>query len=431
MNEKIRIIEKDAEGFLDELAARKAEDLDEVLPTVAEITGRVRREGDKALVEYTRRFDRVEISPDRLRVAKEEIEQAESLLEPELKEALKAAYGRICDYHRKQLANSWFVTGADGEILGQRIMPVDSAAIYAPGGKAAYPSSVLMGVAAARTAGVKRVVLLSPPDRDGGMNPAVLFAARLADVDEIYRIGGAQAIAAAAYGTESIPAVDVIAGPGNIYVTSAKKLVFGSVNIDMLAGPSEILVIADNTADPAWAAADMLSQAEHDERAGCLLITTSRELARQVQDEIARQLEALPKKEIAGKSIENFGAILLADSVDQAAYLANRFAPEHLELLVADPWSLLGKIRNAGAVFLGPFSPEALGDYWAGPNHVLPTGGSARCFSPLGVDVFLKRSSIISFNRESFDKAVRPVTVIARAEGLEAHARSIEIRKKK
>ena len=431
MNEKIRIIEKDAEGFLDELAARKAEDLDEVLPTVAEITGRVRREGDKALVEYTRRFDRVEISPDRLRVAKEEIEQAESLLEPELKEALKAAYGRICDYHRKQLANSWFVTGADSEILGQRIMPVDSAAIYAPGGKAAYPSSVLMGVAAARTAGVKRVVLLSPPDRDGGMNPAVLFAARLADVDEIYRIGGAQAIAAAAYGTESIPAVDVIAGPGNIYVTSAKKLVFGSVNIDMLAGPSEILVIADNTADPAWAAADMLSQAEHDERAGCLLITTSRELARQVQDEIARQLEALPKKEIAGKSIENFGAILLADSVDQAAYLANRFAPEHLELLVADPWSLLGKIHNAGAVFLGPFTPEALGDYWAGPNHVLPTGGSARCFSPLGVDVFLKRSSIISFNRESFDKAVRPVTVIARAEGLEAHARSIEIRKKK
>lgn len=431
MNEKIRIIEKDAEGFLDELAALKAEDLDEVLPTVAEITGRVRREGDKALVEYTRRFDRVEISPDRFRVAKEEIEQAESLLEPELKEALKAAYGRICDYHRKQLTNSWFVTGADGEILGQRIMPVESAAVYAPGGKAAYPSSVLMGLGAARTAGVKRLVLLSPPDRDGGMNPAVLFAATLADADEIYRIGGAQAIAAAAYGTESIPAVDVIAGPGNIYVTAAKKLVFGSVNIDMLAGPSEILVIADNTANPAWAAADMLSQAEHDQRAGCLLITTSRELARQVQDEIARQLESLPKKEIAGESVKNFGAILLADSVDQAASLANRFAPEHLELLVADPWSLLGKIRNAGAVFLGPFSPEALGDYWAGPNHVLPTGGSARCFSPLGVHVFLKRSSIISFNRESFDKAVRPVTVIARAEGLEAHARSIEIRKEK
>jgi len=240
MNEKIRIIEKDAEGFLDELAARKAEDLDEVLPAVAEITGRVRREGDKALVEYTRRFDRVKISPDRFRVAKEEIEQAERLLEPELKEALKAAYGRICDYHRKQLANSWFVTGADGEILGQRIMPVESAAVYAPGGKAAYPSSVLMGLGAARTAGVKRLVLLSPPDRDGGMNPAVLFAATLADADEIYRIGGAQAIAAAAYGTESIPAVDVIAGPGNIYVTAAKKLVFGSVNIDMLAGPSEI-----------------------------------------------------------------------------------------------------------------------------------------------------------------------------------------------
>jgi histidinol dehydrogenase len=431
MKAKIMIVEKDPEGFLDELAARKAEDLDGVLPAVAEIIARVRRQGDKALVEYTRSFDRVEISPESFRVGKKEIEQAERQLEPELKEALEAAYSRICDYHRKQLANSWFVTGADGEILGQRIMPVESAAVYAPGGQAAYPSSVLMGLAAARTAGVKRVVLLSPPVQDAGMNPAVLFAAYLADVDEIYRIGGAQAIAAAAYGTESIPAVDVIAGPGNIYVTAAKKLVFGKVNIDMLAGPSEILVIADNTADPAWVAADMLSQAEHDQRAGCLLITTSRELARRVQDEISRQLGSLPKKDIASESIKNFSAVLLAGSLEQAAALANRFAPEHLELLVADPWALLGKIRNAGAVFLGPFTPEALGDYWAGPNHVLPTGGSARCFSPLVVQVFLKRSSIISYNREAFDKAAGPVAVIARAEGLEAHARSIEIRKEK
>ena len=431
MKAKIRIVEKDTVGFLVELASRKAEDLDGVLPTVAEIIARVRREGDKALVEYTRSFDRVEISPEGFRVAKKEIEQAERQLEPELKEALEEAYSRICDYHRKQLANSWFVTGSDGEILGQRIMPVESAAVYAPGGQAAYPSSVLMGLAAARTAGVKRVVLLSPPERDAGMNSAVLFAACLADVDEIYRIGGAQAIAAAAYGTESIPAVDVIAGPGNIYVTAAKKLVFGKVNIDMLAGPSEILVIADNTADPAWVAADMLSQAEHDQRAGCLLITTSRELARRVQDEISRQLGSLPKKNIASESIKNFSAVLLAGSLEKAAALANRFAPEHLELLVADPWALLGKIRNAGAVFLGPFTPEALGDYWAGPNHVLPTGGSARCFSPLVVQVFLKRSSIISYNREAFDKAAGPVAVIARAEGLEAHARSIEIRKEK
>ena len=431
MKAKIRIVEKNPEGFLDELAARKAEDLDGVRPAVAEIIARVRRQGDKALVEYTRRFDRVEISPEGFRVGKKEIEQAERQLEPELKEALQAAYIRICDYHSKQLANSWFVTGPDGEILGQRIMPVESAAVYAPGGQAAYPSSVLMGLAAARTAGVKRVVLLSPPDKDVGMNPAVLFAAALAGVDEIYRIGGAQAIAAAAYGTESIPAVEVIAGPGNIYVTAAKKLVFGKVNVDMLAGPSEILVIADNTADPAWVAADMLSQAEHDQRAGCLLITTSRELARRVQDEIARQLESLPKKDIAGESIKNFSAVLLAPSLDQAAALTNRFAPEHLELLVADPWAMLGKIRNAGAVFLGPFTPEAVGDYWAGPNHVLPTGGSARCFSPLGVQVFLKRSSIISYNREAFDKSAGPVTVIARAEGLEAHARSIEIRKEK
>jgi histidinol dehydrogenase len=343
-------------------------------------------------------------------------------------DALEAAYNRIVDYHKKQLLNSWFTTGPDGEILGQRISAVDSAAIYAPNGLAAYPSSVLMGVAAASTAGVERIVLLSPPDSEGRLNPAVLFAARLSGVEEIYRIGGAQAIAAAAYGTETIPAVDVIAGPGNIYVTAAKKLVFGTVNIDMLAGPSEILVIADDSADPSWIAADMLSQAEHDSRAGAVLVTVSRKLAGQVAQELESQLAGLPKKDIAEQSLRDFGAILLAGSLDEAVELAGLFAPEHMELLVEDPWGLLSRVRNAGAVFLGHYTPEPVGDYWAGPNHVLPTGGSARCFSPLGVHVFLKRTSIISYNRQAFDSAAGPVATLARAEGLEAHARSIEIR---
>ena len=428
MKQLVKIIEKDPESFLDELAHRKADDLDRVLPAVAEILQQVRREGDKALVELTRRFDGVGLSPEKFRVSAKEIERAAGTIEPELTRALEAAYGRICDYHRKQLENSWFTSGPDGEFLGQRILPVESAAIYAPGGKAAYPSSVLMGIGAARSAGVKRVVLFTPPDREAGLNPAVLAAAAIAGVDEIYRLGGAQAIAAAASGTESIAPVQVIAGPGNIYVTAAKKLVFGTVNIDMLAGPSEIVVLADDTADPAWLAADLLSQAEHDERAGALLITVSRKLAKIVQQELAAQLESLPKKEIAGASIRDFGAILLAGSLEQAISLVNRFAPEHFELILHDPWAALGKIRNAGAVFLGAFTPEAVGDYWAGPNHVLPTGGSARCFSPLGVQAFLKRSSLISFNSAAFDRAAGPVALMARAEGLEAHARSIEIR---
>ncbi|HUU30229.1 MAG TPA: histidinol dehydrogenase [archaeon] len=428
----IKIIQEKGEDFLADLARRKAEDLDRVTAEVSEIIRRVRKEGDRALVEFTRRFDKVSLAPERFRVTDQEIDRAESSLDTGLKKALSSAYKRICDYHGRQLANSWFTTGPDGEILGQRILPVESAAIYAPGGKAAYPSSVLMGAGAARTAGVKRLVLLSPPDPEGGINPAVLFAARtLGKVDEIYRLGGAHAIAAAAYGTESLRPVDVIAGPGNIYVTAAKKLVYGTVNIDMLAGPSEILVIADSSARPAWIAADLLSQAEHDERSACCLVTTSSDLAGRVQKELEAQLERLPKKEIAAQAIQNFGAILLARDLDEAAFLANLFAPEHLELLVADPWSLLGRIQNAGAVFLGPYTPEAVGDYWAGPNHVLPTGGSAKNFSPLGVEVFLKRSSLISFNRPAFERALKPVTLMARAEGLEAHARSMEIRKEK
>lgn len=428
--QSVPIVDTGQREFLAELARKKSEDINDVLLTTAAITDRVRREGDRAVTEFTLKFDKVKLSPAQFRVSDAEVRQAADSVPSELADALKAAYGRIKDYHRKQLTNSWFTTGPDGEILGQRVTPVASAAIYAPGGKAAYPSSVLMGVAAAHTAGVERIVLLTPPDRKGSLNPAVLFCARLAGVEEIYRIGGAQAIAAAAYGTETIPPVDVIAGPGNIYVTAAKKLVFGTVNIDMLAGPSEILVIADSSADPACVAADMLSQAEHDEQAAAVLVTVSRELAIAVKDELKEQLAKLPRKDIAGKSLRDFGVILLADSMDEALELAALFAPEHLELLVEDPWGLLGRVRNAGAVFMGHFTPEAVGDYWAGPNHVLPTGGSARCFSPLGVQVFLKRTSIISFNQAAFSKAVGPVALIARAEGLEAHARSMEIRNK-
>ena len=428
---KVRIVESGQREFLSDLARRKSEDLNEVLLSTSEIVDRVRSDGDQAVVDFTRKFDKAELTPDRFRVSDAEIGKAADTLPAELAQALEGAYGRIVDYHKKQLANSWFTHGPDGEILGQRITPVASAAIYAPGGKAAYPSSVLMGVGAARTAGVERVVLLTPPDREGGLNPAVLFCARLAGVNEIYRIGGAQAIAAAAYGTDTIAPVDAIAGPGNIYVTAAKKLVFGTVNIDMLAGPSEILVIADDSADPSWVAADMLSQAEHDQRAGSVLVTPSRKLARAVAEELAGQVETLPKKDIAGASLDDFGAILLADSLDEAAELAGLFAPEHLELMVEDPWGMLDKVKNAGAVFIGPYTPEPVGDYWAGPNHVLPTGGSARCFSPLGVDVFLKKTSIISFNRAAFETASGPVATMARAEGLEAHARSIEIRNRK
>ena len=429
MKQPIKIIDRNQETFLDDLARRKADDLDEVTASVAEIIQQVRRNGDRALIELSRRFDGADLTPEGLLVPRREIRRAGKNLDDNLKKALSEAYQRICDYHRAGLPKSWSITGADGETLGQRISAVESAAVYAPGGQAAYPSSVLMGVAAARTAGVERVVLLSPPAKDGSVNPAVLFAAQLGEVEEIYRLGGAHAVAAAAYGTPTVRKVDVIAGPGNIYVTAAKKLVYGIVNIDMLAGPSEILVIADETANPAWVAADMLSQAEHDQRAGCLLITTSRRLAEGVQKEIELQLTRLPRAEIAREALRNFGAILTARSLEEAAVLANRFAPEHLELAVNEPWELIGSIRHAGAIFLGSFTPEAVGDYWAGPNHVLPTGGSARAFSPLDVEVFLKRSSLICFNRQALGKAVQPVTVIARAEGFEGHARSMEIRK--
>lgn len=431
MSLSIRIVDSGQEEFLDRLAALKADDLDRISASVAEIISLVRRDGDRALTDLTEKYDGVRLSPDNFRVSAREIDSSRDQVSPALAADLDAAWGRILDYHARQMPQSWFNHGPDGEILGQRVTPVDAAAVYAPGGKAAYPSSVLMGVGAARAAGVKRIVVFSPPDREGTLNPAVLFCASLVGVTEVYRLGGAQAIAAAAFGTESVRPVDVIAGPGNIYVTAAKKLVFGRVNIDMLAGPSEVLVLADESADPGCVAADLLSQAEHDERAGCILVTTSRELAEKVARELESRLALLPKAGIARAAVKDFSALIVARDWKHAVELSNRFAPEHLEILTADPWSLLAGIRHAGAVFLGRWTPEPVGDYWAGPNHVLPTGGSARVFSPLGVEAFIKRSSIIAFNREAFRKALGPVTRMARAEGLEAHARSMEARQEK
>ena len=427
---EIKIIDSGQEEFLRQLYTRRAEDIGEVMFAVSEILERVRVEGDQAICEFSKKFDGVELTPDGFLLDKKETEKASDLLDDSLKETLSEAWDRLLSYHSHQLRTSWFTNGPDGEILGQKISPVDSAAIYAPGGKAAYPSSVLMGFAPAVAAGVERLVLFSPPSKDGSLNPAVLYAASLAGVSEIYRIGGAQAIGAAAFGTNTIRPVDVITGPGNVYVTAAKKLVFGRVNIDMLAGPSEILVIADSSANPDWVAVDLLSQAEHDEKAGAILITPDRELAKKTAKALSKVLAGLPKKDIAGESIREYGAILIADSIEHAAELSNRFAPEHLELCVEDPWAALGMIRHAGAIFMGHHTPEAIGDYWAGPNHVLPTGGSARSFGPLGVEAYIKKSSIVAFNDQAAQAAVDKVALLARAEGLEAHALSVEARKR-
>ncbi|RFU66982.1 histidinol dehydrogenase [Peribacillus saganii] len=395
---------------------------------VKEILLKVRNEGDAALYELTKRFDGVDLHS--LRITEKEINEALQGLSDEHLAIIREAAKNIKSFHEKQLRNSWISTDESGTMLGQKITPLDSVGVYVPGGTAAYPSSVLMNVLPAKAAGVKRIVMVTPPAKEGGISPAVLAAANIAGVTEIYSVGGAQAVAALAYGTETIERVDKIVGPGNIYVALAKREVFGDVDIDMIAGPSEIAVLADDTAIPEEVAADLLSQAEHDTRACSVLVTTSRELAEGVAAEVEKQLGELPREEIARAAIEKFGRIFVADSLEGAISAINELAPEHLEIITRDPMNVMAKIRHAGAIFLGRYSSEPVGDYFAGPNHVLPTNGTARFSSPLNVDDFQKKSSIIMYSEEAFKANSEKIAAFARLEGLEAHARAIEVRRK-
>ena len=401
---------------------------EEISRRVKEIVARVREEGDAALFEYTARFDKADINADNVLVTREEIDKAYEAASPEWLAAMREAARRITAFHEKQKSNTWI--NFDAAIsLGQKVTPLKRVGVYVPGGTAAYPSSVLMNVLPAKVAGVKEIIMVTPPGRDGGISyPLSLVAADIAGVDKIYKIGGAQAVAALAFGTESIPRVDKITGPGNIYVANAKREVFGHVGIDMVAGPSEVLVIADDTADPRYVAADLLSQAEHDPLAAAILVTDSAKLAEAVDAELARQTALLPRKEVVEQSLTAYGTIVVAPTLADCADIANQIAPEHLELSVADPYSLLPLIENAGAIFMGHYSPEPLGDYLAGPNHVLPTSGTARFFSPLSVDDFVKKSSLICCSRAELERVADQVILLAQEEGLDAHANSVAIR---
>ena len=424
----VRLNKETKQNILENLLKRSPNQYEEYTKRVSDIIDDVRSRRDEALFDYTARFDGIQLTKETVRVTKEEIQEAYARLEPGFLEVLDRAAGNIRTFHEKQKRNSWFDTRPDGSILGQRITPLATVGVYVPGGKAAYPSSVLMNVIPAKVAGVDRIVMTTPPGKDGRVYEGTLAAAAIAGVDEIYKAGGAQAVAALAFGTESIPKVDKIVGPGNIYVALAKKAVYGYVSIDSVAGPSEILVLADETANPRYVAADLLSQAEHDELASAILITTSKELAKNVADQIDQFLETLSRKEIIGKSLANYGYILLADTMEQAIGAANEIASEHLEIITEDPFAVMTKIRNAGAIFLGSYSSEPLGDYFAGPNHVLPTNGTARFFSPLSVDDFIKKSSIISYTKEALEPVSQDIIRFANAEGLSAHANSIAVR---
>jgi histidinol dehydrogenase len=419
--------QKDIVAELKRIVNRGETATEEVATAVKEIVERVRKHGDPAVLEYTKKFDRVTLALKDLKISPEEIRNAYTNVETKKVDALKLAAQNIRAFHEKQKINSWVSQEADGVILGQIARPIQSAGVYVPGGKACYPSTVLMNVIPAKVAGVEQLIMCSPVP-GGTMNPYILVAADIAGVSEIYKIGGAQAIAAMAYGTASIPKVDKIVGPGNIYVATAKRYVFGQVDIDMIAGPSEILVIADHTANPTFVASDLLSQAEHDELASSMLVTTSRELAEKVSGEIERQLANLSRKEIARKAIDRFGVIVIVGDLQEAAGVSNSIAPEHLELAVEKPFELLALIKNAGAIFLGHYTPESVGDYIAGPNHVLPTGGTARFFSPLSTDSFMKKSSLIFYTKGGLDKVGEAVMQIADVEGLEAHGNTIRVR---
>ncbi|HHW06048.1 MAG TPA: histidinol dehydrogenase [Clostridia bacterium] len=402
----------------------------EVLPQVMEIIDTVRRDGDRALYDYTERFDGASLAGKGLQVTAGEIEAAYDEVTPGFLKALRQAKENIINFHRRQLEKSWWQVDEAGNILGQLYRPLTRVGLYVPGGRAAYPSSVLMTALPGLVAGVKELVMVTPPGRNGTVNPYTLVAAKEAGVTEIYKIGGAQAVAALTYGTETINPVDKIVGPGNIYVTMAKKLCYGDVDIDMLAGPSEILIIADQTANPVFLAADLLSQAEHDPLARSILITPERDLAEKTAREVMKQLAELPRREIAGRSLEHRGAIIITADLGEAFDLANRFAPEHLELCLDQPFSWLGRVENAGAVFLGHYSPESLGDYYAGPNHVLPTGGTARFSSPLNVDMYMKKTSLIGYTQAGLLEAAEAVEELARVEGLAAHGRAVAVRRR-
>ncbi len=424
----IRLEEESKRDLLRLLLKRSPSQYGTYTDTVNEIVENVRKNGDAALFAYTERFDGCIVKKDNVLVTEEEIDAAYGQVDEELLGVIRKALVNIRAFHEKQRRYSWFDSSEEGILLGQKFTPLSKVGVYVPGGKAVYPSSVLMNIVPAKVAGVKEIVMTTPPDRDGKLNPAVLVAAKEAGVDRIYKAGGAQAIASLAFGTESIPKVDKIVGPGNIFVALAKKAVFGFVSIDSIAGPSEILVLADETANPRYVAADLLSQAEHDEMASAILVTTSEALARRVNQEIDGFLQQLPRREIIKKSLDNYGYILLADNLEEAVSAANDIASEHLEIMTKDAFTVMTKIQNAGAIFIGEHSCEPLGDYFAGPNHVLPTNGTAKFFSPLGVDDFVKKSSIISYSREALEPIHEDIMRFAAQEGLTAHGNAVKVR---
>ncbi|MDO5345581.1 MAG: histidinol dehydrogenase [Lachnospiraceae bacterium] len=424
----VKLTKETRKDILENLLKRSPNSYGEFEGRVADIVAAVKERRDEALFDYTARFDHVELTKETIQVTEQEIAEAYEQVDPALLKVIRKALVNIRSYHEKQRRNSWFDSQPDGTILGQKITALAKVGVYVPGGKAVYPSSVLMNIVPARVAGVGQIIMTTPPGKDGKVNPSTLVAAREAGVDTVYKVGGAQAIAALAFGTESIPKVDKIVGPGNIYVALAKKAVYGHVSIDSIAGPSEIMVLADGTADPRFVAADLLSQAEHDEMASAILVTTSMELAQQVSRQVDEFTAALSRKEIIQKSLDHYGYILVADSLEDAVDTANEIASEHLELMTENPFEVMTKIKNAGAIFLGPYSSEPLGDYFAGPNHVLPTNGTAKFFSPLSVDDFIKKSSIVYYSKDALEAIHEDIIQFAKSEQLTAHANSIAVR---
>ena len=431
----VRLTKESTKDILENLLKRSPNNYGKFEAAVADILANVKEKGDEALFSYTKEFDKVEVTPETIRVTEAEIEEAYKAVDASLLEVIRKALVNIRSYHEKQRQNSWFTSTENGTMLGQKVTPLNRVGVYVPGGKAVYPSSVLMNIVPAKVAGVPHIVMTTPPGKDGKVNPSTLVAAKEAGADEIYKVGGAQAIGALAYGTASIPKVDKIVGPGNIFVATAKrrvalakKAVYGHVSIDSIAGPSEILVLADETANAHYVAADLLSQAEHDEMASAILITTSTELAQNVEKEIEGYLKVLSRKEIIEKSLENFGYILIAEDMDEAIEAANEIASEHMEIVTKNAFEVMMKVRNAGAIFIGEYSSEPLGDYFAGPNHVLPTNGTSKFFSALSVDDFIKKSSIVYYSRSALQEIHKDIIQFASSEQLTAHANSIAVR---